>query len=171
MLTKCIKNTLCYSSNVLVDSYILPECIVHPGSFGGLMVMYEANYIKLNQLVQGLAECSGRRLSHSANGCNLHLTIEERTKYTCHLRLTYLFDDGDDGGKSVADPDLLAKVYFDARMVEVKGWINAEHHSLLRELSRRFYRPLDQYWTRNIMLNKWLDYLLEQGHQFPSDPA
>jgi uncharacterized protein YqiB (DUF1249 family) len=158
---------------MLVDSYILPECIVHPGSFGGLMVMYEANYIKLNQLVHGLPDCSGRYLSHSDNGCNLHLIIEERTKYTCHLRLTYLFDsdDKDTRNERVADPDLLAKVYFDARMVEVKGWINADHHELLRELGRRFYRPLDQCWTRNIMLNKWLDYLLDQGHLFPVDSS
>jgi uncharacterized protein YqiB (DUF1249 family) len=69
------------------------------------------------------------------------------------------------------DPDLLAKVYFDARMVEVKGWINADHHELLRELGRRFCRPLDQCWTRNIMLNKWLDYLLDQGHLFPVDTS
>ena len=158
---------------MLVDSYILPECIVHPGSFGGLMVMYEANYIKLNQLVHGLPDCSGHYLSHSDNGCNLHLTIEERTKYTCHLRLTYLFDNDDEDNRNecVADPDLLAKVYFDARMVEVKGWINADHHELLRELGRRFYRPLDQCWTRNIMLNKWLDYLLDQGHLFPVDTS
>ena len=156
---------------MLVDSYILPECIVHPGSFGGLMVMYEANYIKLNQLVHSLPECSGRHLSYSDNGCNLHLAIEERTKYTCHLRLTYLFDCNDMGNESIADPDLLAKVYFDARMVEVKGWINADHHKLLRELGRRYYRVLDQCWTRNIMLNKWLDYLLDQGHQFPADAS
>jgi|GEM_PF-140936 len=173
MLTEGIKPSLWYIPDMLVDSYILPECVVHPGSFGGLMVMYEANYIKLNQLVQHLSDCSGQKISHSANGCHLHLIIEERTKYTCHLRLTYLFDednDGDsgEGGEPVADPDLLAKVYFDARMVEVKGWINAHRHELLRELGRRYYRPLDQCWTRNIMLNKWLDYLLDQGHHFPA---
>ena len=171
MLAKGVNNALCYSPDVLVDSYILPECIVHPGSFGGLMVMYEANFIKLNQLVHSLPECSGHRLSFSENGCHLHLTIEERTKYTCHLRLTYLFDESDRsaGNALIADPDLLAKVYFDARMVEVKGWINAHRHELLRELGRRYFRPLDQCWTRNIMLSKWLDYLLDQGHRFPAD--
>lgn len=170
MLAKGVRITLWYIPIMLVDSYILPECIVHPGSFGGLMVMYEANYIKLNQLVHRLPHCTGHRLSVSSNGCNLHLTIEERTKYTCHLRLTYLFDDRDSGGNElVADPDLQAKVFFDARMVEVKGWANAHRHELLREVSRRYYRPLDLCWTRNIMLNKWLDYLLDQGHHFAAD--
>jgi len=171
MLSEGITSLLWYIPNMLVDSYILPECIAHPGSFGGLMVMYEANYIKLNQLIQNLPECSGHRISYSPNGCNLHLFIEERTKYTCQLRLTYLFAGHDNDGAvaTVADPDLLAKVYFDARMVEVKGWINAHRHELLRELGRRYYRPLDLCWTRNIMLNKWLDYLLDQGHQFPAE--
>ena len=35
---------------MLADSYIVPECIARPGSFGGLMTLYEANYIKLTQL-------------------------------------------------------------------------------------------------------------------------
>ena len=171
ILAKGVNYSLCYIQIMLVDSYILPECIVHPGSFGGLMVIYEANFIKLNQLVHGLADCSGYRQSYSDNGCNLHLTIEERTKYTCHLRSTYLFNGSEKSNESVADPDLLAKVYFDARIVEVRGWRNADHHQLLREVGRRYKRVLDQCWTRNIMLNKWLDYLLDQGYQFPAESS
>ena len=34
---------------MLVDSLIVPECIYRPGSFTGLMTIYESNYIKLQQ--------------------------------------------------------------------------------------------------------------------------
>ena len=150
---------------MLVDSYILPECIVKPGSFGGLMALYEANYIKLNQLAGSLEYCPNQRISFSSQDCNLYISVENRSRYTCELRLTYLFNEGND---VVADPDLVARVYFDARMAEVKGWINAHRHELLRSLSRRYRGELDLCWTRNIMLSKWLDYLIERGHHFPA---
>ncbi len=157
-------NTLCYIFNVRADSYILPECLVKPGSFGGLMALYEANFIKLNQLIGGLASATGSGISSAIDDCDLHLTIESITRHTLELRLTYLFVDETTG--HVAEPDLLAKVYFDARMVEVTGWKNAQRHQLLRQFDLSFTRPLDWYWVRNNMLGKWLDYLLDQGHGF-----
>lgn len=158
---------------MLADSYILPECIVKPGSFGGLMALYEANFIKLSQLIEGLEQRSDRDLSMIPDDCKLYFAIENRTRYTCELRLTYLFEQqGRAGGgisaAQVADPDLVARVYFDARMAEVTGWINSHRHELLRSLSRRYQQELDLCWRRNIMLSKWLDYLLERGHRFPT---
>jgi len=129
------------------------------------MVLYEANFIKLNQLVCNLHMYSGDGLSCCADDCDLHLSIEERTKYTCQIRLTYIFDDVE--LIAIADPDLCARVYFDARMVEVKGWVDSSRHELLRMLGHQYQRTVDLCWTRNIMLSKWLDYLLEQGHYFP----
>ena len=32
-------------------------------------------------------------------------------------------------------------------------------------------RELDWRWRNNMMLNKWLDYLLEMGHGFAARPA
>ncbi len=149
---------------MLVDSYILPQCIATPGSFGGLMALYEANFIKLAQLTGDLGRIDGTQVSAVAGDCELYLTVEKRSKYSCELRLTYLFSEAD--GVEVADPDLVAKVYFDARMAEVKGWINAHRHELLRSLSRQCHRELGLCWSRNIMLSKWLDYLIDQGHSF-----
>jgi uncharacterized protein YqiB (DUF1249 family) len=152
---------------VRADSYILPECLVKPGSFGGLMALYEANFIKLNQLIEELSSCAGAGMSSAIDDCDLYLSVETRTRHTIELRLTYLFPDAITG--EVAEPDLLAKVYFDARMVEVAGWKNAHRHQLLRQFDLSYERPLDWYWVRNNMLGKWLDYLLDQGHKF--DPA
>ena len=153
---------------MLVDSYILPECIARPGSFGGLMALYEANFIKLNQLAMGLHQCADNQISHVSDDCELYLQIEKRSKYTCDLRLTYQFKEPEG---LVADPDLVARVYFDARMAEVKGWIDSHRHELLRSLSRQYGQELGHCWSRNIMLSKWLDYLLERGHAFSSQSA
>ena len=148
---------------MLVDSYILPECIAKPGSFGGLMALYEANFIKLNQLVSGIESCPDTQVSCSTDDCDLYLQIEKRSKYTCELRLTYRFEEVEG---LVADPDLVARVYLDARMAEVKGWIDSHRHELLRMLSRHCHQELGHCWSRNIMFSKWLDYLLDKGHEF-----
>ena len=91
------------------------------------MALYEANFMKLCQLV----ECLEVRAAHDACGagwpeisvvaedCTVYFAIQNRSKYTCEVRLTYLFDEFDG---IVSDPDLVARVYFDARMVEVIGW-------------------------------------------------
>ena len=37
----------------ITDSLIVPECIYRPGTFTGLMTLYESNYVKLLQLIEG----------------------------------------------------------------------------------------------------------------------
>ena len=68
----------------------------------------------------------------------------------------------------MADPDLHLRVYLDARMVEVLGWISAPRHETLRQLMSDSSRELDRRWSKNIMLGKWLDYLQDMGHRFRS---
>ena len=150
---------------MLADSYIVPECIVQPRSFGGLMALYEGNYIKLNALIARLGQCSGHFMSYTVRDCDLQLIVEERTRYTCLLRLTYLFRVS---GNMLADPDLCAKVYFDAKMCEVRGWAKHHQHEVLRNLGYRYSSELNYRWSRNMMLSKWLDYLLDMGHAFPA---
>ena len=150
---------------MLVDSDLLPECIARPGSFGGLMTLYEANYIKFSHLVPALSGRRGSAVSIARSDCDLHLTIEHQTKYTCEVRLTYLFEDE---ARHVADPDLIARIYFDARMAEVMSWIDNHKHAVLKSLRGEYVRELDQRWNRNIMLSKWLEYLQDRGHFFPA---
>ncbi len=129
------------------------------------MTLYEANFIKLNRLVGSLASTADSSISYSEHDCNLHLSIEQRSRYTCELRLTYLFTDI---SGVLADPDLLAKVYFDARMAEVRSWVDDHQHFLLKSLDQQYKREVDRCWVRNIMFSKWLDYLLDKGHRFSS---
>ena len=148
---------------MLVDSYIVPECVYGPGSFGGLMALYESNYLRLINLL-GTRKFNFRELrSYSADDQDLFLTIESSTRYTQVLRLTYLFDDPDG---LVADPDLCLRVYLDARMTEVVSWAEDHQHAVLRNLNSRVSRQMDKCWSRNMVLGKWLDYLYERGHSF-----
>lgn len=153
---------------MLADSYIVPECAATPGSFGGLMALYEGNFIKLVRLLGAPGALPRSSVSETPHDLPLHLSVEEASKYTRVLRLTYLFDEQDG---PVADPDLRVRVYLDARVAEVRGWSPAHRHDLLRELQRLYARELDRRWSRNMMLSKWLDYLADRGHRFERVPA
>ncbi len=168
---KSVHEPPCYSQNVITDSYIVPQCIVAPRSLGALMALYEGNFNKLAglsplMLPERLASpCTA--VSTSVHDLDLHLSVDAGTRYTLDLRLSYRFDDP---GGCVADPDLRLRVYLDARMVEVLGWINAPRHETLRQLMKHSSGELDRRWSKNIMLGKWLDYLYEMGHRFRSSP-
>ena len=49
---------LCYSHLMFSDSYIVAECIIGRGSFGGLMALYESNFIKFRRLAGNIASSS-----------------------------------------------------------------------------------------------------------------
>jgi len=149
---------------MLVDSYIVPECVFGPGSFGGLMALYESNYLRFMHLLGTTNIDTNRELSsYSVDDEDLYLTVESSTRYTQVLRMTYLFDEPDG---SVADPDLCIRVYLDARMTEVVSWAGHHRHSVLRDLHRRASRQVGKCWSRNMVLSKWLDFLLDKGHSF-----
>ena len=159
----------CYSQNVITDSYIVPQCIVARRSLGALMALYEGNFIKFAGLAPVLppnrVAVAFSAVSTSARDLDLHLDVEAVTRYTLDFRLSYRFEEP---AGCVADPDLRLRVYLDARMVEVRGWASAPRHKTLRQLMSDGPRELDRRWARNIMLGKWLDYLHDMGHRFPS---
>jgi hypothetical protein len=84
------------------------------------------------------------------------------------MRLTYLFPE--EGGL-VADPDLAVRLYLDARVAEVAGWADFHRHDRLSRLAREYGRELDRRWARNMVLSKWLDYLLDNGHSYAVNGA
>lgn len=144
----------------LVDSLIAPECVYRPGSFTGLMTLYESNYLRLLALLPDLDSFAGTRISRVPKDSDLHLELIKRERYTSTLRLTYWFpEDGD----WVADPDLIVRVYHDAKLVEAMETCAEHRHRLLREIARANVE-LDRRWARNMMLNKWLDYLFDMDH-------
>jgi uncharacterized protein YqiB (DUF1249 family) len=149
-----------------------------PRGVAALMSLYESNHLRLSQLAGELRDLEGGRRSRVAGDCELALRVTERSPYTTTVELTYLFgaapvDAGpSDAGPHEADasspasaPDMLLRVYHDARLVEAHGWAQRHHHPALRDWRAEAGPALDQRWARNVMLNKWLEYCLERGHR------
>lgn len=155
---------------MVVDSLLVPQCIYRPGTFTGLMTLYESNYIKLHQLAAALDWPGDALVSSSPRDNDLHAEIVRREPYTTTLRLTYWFPEAN--GVSAPNPDIMIRVYHDARLVEAVSSREAHRHTKLRELASSSSAELDRRWRLNMLLNKWLDYLYEVGHSLtPSERA
>ncbi len=139
-----------------------------PASFVSLMSLYESNYIRLGWLISDLSAIDEAAVSVVTNDCPLHLRVEERSRYTTTLTLTYLFEND---STVLADPDLQVRIYHDARLAEVQSCARWHRHAMLESLRSRLARALGDRWLRNVMLNKWLDYCVERGHRFAGSIA
>lgn len=146
---------------MLLDSALVPETIIRPRSFVGLMSVYESNYVRLLHVIPELERLDGCYRSRVAGDCDLYLEILDRSRYTVTLTLTYHFN-CDEGRK--ADPDMLVRAYLDGRLAEAMSIGGNHQQAEFRRLTRLHNEDLDALWKRNVILNKWLDYLIEQGH-------
>ena len=146
---------------MLLDYQLVPQTIVKPKSFVGLMAMYESNYLRLLHLIPDREQLDGCFRSRVAGDCELHVDILERCRYTVTLSLTYYFEQ--DGGR-VADPDMTVRAYLDGQLAEAMTLCGNHRHAELRRLAKAHRAELDARWKRNVVLNKWLEYLTDQGH-------
>ena len=127
------------------------------------MTLYESNFVRLGWLVDDLRAVTAARVSKCDSDCDLLLTPLDLSRYTSVFHLTYEFD-GE--LEKVRDPDLEVCVYHDARLAEVRSFRGFQRHPQLARVQSELKRELDQRWTRNMMLNKWLEYCAERGHHF-----
>jgi len=146
---------------MLLDHEIVPQAVAKPGSFIGLMSLYESNYLRLMQVIPELDRLDGYYQSKTAADCTLHLEILDRSRYTITLSLSYFFFDGEE---RLADPDMRIRVYLDGLLAEAMGFNGEHRHAELRRLWQQHRSELDARWRRNIVLNKWLEYLRDRGH-------
>jgi uncharacterized protein len=138
------------------DTATIVSWRARPRSFAALMGLYESNYIRLAWLTGPPGALDGTHVSQVAGDCDLLLTVTGRGPYTTMLRLTYLIAERDE---RLERPDLCVRVYHDARLAEAQSWEGQAERG-------RTERELHQCWTRNVMLNKWLEYCVERGHRF-----
>ena len=148
---------------MIADQWCKTSWQARPGSFVSLMTLYESNFVRLGWLVQEPRGIKTARVSKVASDCDLYLIPLELCRYTSVFRLTYEFDFE---GARIRDPDLEVCVYHDARLAEVRSFRGFQRHPQLAKLQSGLKRELDQRWTRNMMLNKWLEYCAERGHHF-----
>ena len=92
------------------------------------------------------------------------MEILERCRYTVTLSLSYCLPSGNG---FAMDPDITVRAYLDGQQAEILAIGKlGEHprHAAFSKLLRAHRAELNRRWQRNIILNKWLDYLVEQGH-------
>jgi len=99
--------------------------------------------------------------SQVAGSPPLCLEVLERHPYTTFFRLTYeLSGDAD----SEFEPDAHVRYYHDARLAEATSF-NCEQ--ACDRAAHPAYPPramMQRAWRENRALDRWLDYLLRQGH-------
>ena len=126
-----------------------------------LQEVQEEIYRQLHLLIPDQIAFSDSLISSVAGSPDLRLEVLERHRYTTFFRLTYEFREGEE--RSYA-PDAHIRFYHDAHIAEAtsfnlgQGCIRTAHPS---------YPPkqiLQLAWRRNRALDRWLDYILKQGH-------
>jgi len=146
---------------MLLDSLLVPETVVRPKSFVGLMSLYESNFLRLLRLIPEIKQLDGCFHSRVAGECDLYVEVIETSRYTVTLSLTYHL--ATDTGL-LADPDMTVRAYLDGQQAEVLAIGEKQRHAALRRLVFEHREELDRRWRFNIVLNKWLEYLSDQGH-------
>ena len=137
----------------------LPE----PRSFAGLMGLYESNFRRFVRLLPEIDIPFEQAVSHSPKERDLHLRVLERCKYTTTVHLTYWF--GPEEAQR-ADPDLTVRIYRDAELAEAVHCDSASRYAAIAGVDLAHGDVLNAQWPRNLLLNKWLAYCLQQGHGF-----
>jgi uncharacterized protein YqiB (DUF1249 family) len=126
-----------------------------------LQDVQEEIYRQLHLLIPDEFAFHDYLVSQVASSPTLRMEILERHRYTTFFRLTYEFRNGQE--RTYA-PDAHIRFYHDAHIAEAtsfnvgQGCIRTAHPS---------YPPkqiLQQAWRRNRALDRWMDYLLKQGH-------
>lgn len=140
----------------------LKRLLSAPPTVGALMSLCEENYAHLLRMAPELKAMAGSQCSRRAGHMDLYLQVLEHTPYTSLIHLTYYFDHHD--GQQ-PDPDVVLRVYHDARQVEVQ-----ELNQQVLPMERLFEAPgLLNKWRANLFVSKWLAFCVLQGHRFLVD--
>jgi uncharacterized protein len=157
---------------MLCETDIKVSWRTRPRGFVALMSLYESNYLRFIQLAGNPAKLSGTLISRVDGDCELQLSVLEHRPYTSMLTLTYALPASDDApGALERLPNLKLRAYHDARLLEADEFGQPAGQSIKENNNHRQgphpgERELHQRWSRNMMLNKWLEYCAERGHRF-----
>ncbi|MDX1562281.1 MAG: DUF1249 domain-containing protein [Gammaproteobacteria bacterium] len=128
------------------------------------MVLYESNYRKLTSLTGRLNGDGSKWISRAFGDHELYLERTLSEAYTTTFKMTYWLRDA--AGHPVMDPDLTVRVYEDAALAEALSCRSQHEHGWFRRHGSSPSGELNRRWHLNMMLNKWLDYLIDSGHGF-----
>ena len=126
-----------------------------------LMGLYGENYQRIARLLDLRELTPGAYLSRCANGLDLVVEVLEVHPYTLELRLSYRMNDPVTGQP---DPSAYVRVYRDARQAEVTHCYIGRHWQDVLGVHPSPKVMFGHRLRMNSFLNKWLDYLVGQGH-------
>ena len=130
-----------------------------PGSFVGLMTLYESNYIRLRGLLGSAPEASDLGVASIPGDARLAFQVLERGPYTTLMRISYEAVDA----RGRPAPAIRVRVYHDARVVEATGVEVEREATAMLPVDGEGLAPR---WARNMLLNKWLEYCRDRGYRF-----
>ena len=142
-------------------SFSQPNGLAKRPALKQLQVVQEEIFRQLHLLLPDHIAYHDSLWSRVSGSPNLRLEVLERHPYTTFLRLTYEFVEGDD--RSYA-PDAHIRFYHDAHMAEATSFDTGQGCTRTAHPSYPPMQLLQQAWHRNRSLDRWLDYLLKQGH-------
>jgi uncharacterized protein YqiB (DUF1249 family) len=100
-------------------------------------------------------------VSEVAGSPLLRLEVLERHTYTTFFRLTYQFTEGEYKRFS---PEAHIRHYHDARLAEATSFNPDQGCTRTANPAYPPRQLLQRAWRQNRALDRWLDYLLRQGH-------
>ena len=132
-----------------------------PSRFAWLMGLYSENYHRLARLFAPQDLALGSYISSLDDGLDVRLDVLERHRYTLDLHLTYCFIDHETGESA---PSAKLRMYHDAHMAEVLE-CRADRRLARVIGTMQPARSIFQQRVRmSSFLNRWVEYLAEQGH-------
>jgi uncharacterized protein YqiB (DUF1249 family) len=146
-----------------ISSHDAGVAVGQPRRLAHLLDLYERNYRLIERLIPELELPFQEAVSRSESDLPLHLTVQERDRYTVTFKLTYEFIDTDGTRRQ---PDIWVRVYRDAAVAEALECSHRPPWQAEEDGDPKAWRFLNEQWRRNLMLGKWLEYLLDHGHGF-----
>ena len=132
-----------------------------PPRLARLQKVQEENYRQLQLLIPEQISVHDTFRSKLPSSPLLRMHILERHAYTLFIRMSYDFEGG---AEPRFTPDAHIRLYEDARLAEVTAFDPGQG---FRRSAHPWYPPsslMARSWRENRALDKWLSYLLNQGH-------
>lgn len=156
---RCIDAPVCYDFSMV--SFSQPNGLRKQPALKALQEVQEEIYRQLHLLLPDAMTYHDSLVSRVAGSPELRLEVIERHPYTTFMRLTYRFGAHDD--RTYA-PDAHIRFYHDAHLAEATSFNTGQGCTRTAHPSYPAKQLLQRAWRRNRALDRWLDYLLRQGH-------
>ena len=120
-----------------------------------MMMVYEANYKRLMQLVPDLRSVTGVMISRGDNISGISLHILEHCKYTTSLSLKHFLRTN---GKLVPDLEMKIRAYHDAQVAEVVAYQRESRFASYYPYPNPKMRHHFEKRQINLFFSEWLKY-------------